>query len=353
MPWLLTKPPFLDGCRRNCNNLRDEPSSHSLLPTLGNESQRINVTRLITKRIYGERTNSNPARGIVLCPNHIYRVLPSHTPWLDFTTSHMDTDPSEDPHSVAIEQLEQFGLSSYAAQTYVALTRLGTGTARDISHASAVPRTRVYDATEELHDRGLVDIQNSSPKEFWAISPETLGQTFERELEHRRTALETALSDLESTTDRTRQKGVWTVEGQGPVTERILEFIAAADEEIVYMTVADLLTDDLIDGLKDAADRGVSIKLGGVSEDVQALIEDDIPGATTFESLWLWSDTPAGRLLLVDGEKTLVSVLTTESDDSQSHPRSETAIWGKGETNSLVVVLKAVFTWRLQSDDET
>ena len=116
------------------------------------------------------------------------------------------------------------------------------------------------------------------------------------------------------------------------------------------MTVEDLLTDDVIEALSAAAARGVSIKLAGVSPDVQERIQDDIPGAEMFESLWVWSDTSAGRLMMVDGEQTLVSVLVNGTDASPSDPRSETAIWGEGDTNSLVVVLKAIFTWQLTTD---
>lgn len=43
----------------------------------------------------------------------------------------MTADPGESPQSAAVEQLEQFGLSAYAAQTFVTLTSLGTGTARE------------------------------------------------------------------------------------------------------------------------------------------------------------------------------------------------------------------------------
>ena len=116
------------------------------------------------------------------------------------------------------------------------------------------------------------------------------------------------------------------------------------------MTVEGLLTEDLIEGLGEAAERGVSIKLAGVSTEVQERIQDEIPGATMFESLWIWSDTSAGRLMMVDGRKTLVSALVNGAGASPSDPRSETAIWGEGETNSLVVVLKAIFTWRLGAD---
>jgi hypothetical protein len=70
-----------------------------------------------------------------------------------------------------------------------------------------------------------------------------------------------------------------------------------------------------------------------------------------FESLWVWSDTAAGRLMMVDEKKTLVSALVNGADAGPSEPRSETAIWGDGDTNSLVVVLKAIFTWRLETAD--
>lgn len=261
----------------------------------------------------------------------------------------MSTDSITDPESIAVEQLERFGLSSYAARTFVALASLGSGTARDVSQVADVPRTRVYDAVDELTDRGLVDIQQSSPKQFWSISAETATRVFERDLQHRAEVLRTALSELEPVDRRSEQRGVWTVSGSETVTDRVKEFLTNAEEEIVYMTVADLLTEELIDALAEAAERGVSINLAGVSTDVQDEIQDEIPGATMFESLWVWSDTSAGRLMMVDRQKTLISALVNGEDANPSDPRSETAIWGEGETNSLVVVLKAIFTWRLES----
>jgi len=263
----------------------------------------------------------------------------------------MSTNPSDDPRSVAIEQLEQFGLSAYAARTFVALVSLGTGTAKDVSEVSEVPRTRVYDAIDELHDLGLVDVQQSSPKEFWAISTDTTSRKFEQEMDHRLSVLTTALDELEPVRRSEEQRGVWTVEGQGVVTDRVIEFIDGAEDEIVYMTVEDLLTEEIIDALRSAAARGVTISLGGVSADVQDQIREEIPGAELFESLWIWSDTPAGRLMMVDGTQTIVSVLVNGTDAVPTDPRSETAIWGYGETNSLVVVLKAIFTWRLGDAD--
>jgi sugar-specific transcriptional regulator TrmB len=261
----------------------------------------------------------------------------------------MSADPFDDPRSAAIDQLEQFGLSAYAARTFVALVSLGTGTAKDVSGVSDVPRTRVYDAVDELQEFGLVDVQQSSPKEFWAISAETTARKFEQEMDHRLSILTTALDELDPVRRSEEQRGVWTVEGQATVTDRVIEFVDDADDEIVYMTVEDLLTEEIIDALRGAAERGVRISLGGVSSDVQARIRDEIPGAKLFESLWVWSDTPAGRLMMIDETQTLVSVLVNGPDAAPTDPRAETAIWGSGETNSLVVVLKAIFTWQLRN----
>lgn len=259
----------------------------------------------------------------------------------------MPLDSAADAIATGVAQLEHFGLSTYAAKTFVALASLGTGTAREIAEVSDVPRTRVYDAVDELHRRGLVDIQQGTPKQFWSISAETTSRSFEQEFEHRAKLLRTALDQIEPADRRTEQRGVWTVNGAEAVTARVLEFFDAAADEIVYMTVEDILTDEIVDGLSRAADRDVTIKLGGVSGTVQGRIEDEIPGAELFDSLWVWSDTTAGRLMMIDQERTLVSVLVNGAEMDASHPRGETAIWGSGESNSLVVVLRAIFMWQL------
>lgn len=68
----------------------------------------------------------------------------------------MSQDSPQCPHFEAIKQLPALGLSAYAARTLVALVELGEGTAQDVSGVADVPRTRVYDAVDELQHRGLV-----------------------------------------------------------------------------------------------------------------------------------------------------------------------------------------------------
>ncbi|MDS0296137.1 TrmB family transcriptional regulator [Halogeometricum luteum] len=263
----------------------------------------------------------------------------------------MPTDSPTAPDAVAVEQLEAIGLSSYAARTFVALASLGRGTARDVSDVSDVPRTRVYDAVKELRERGLVDVRQSSPKQFWVVSSETTRRRLEREYTRRLDRLINALNDVEPASATAEQRGVWTVTGRETIADRVTELVETATDEIAIMTVEELLTEEIVARLRAAADRGVTVRVAGLSESVQGDIQDAVPDAELFESLWVWSETPAGRLLMVDGKKTLVSVLVRGNGDHPPEPRDETAIWGAGETNSLVVVLRAMFTWQLGSDE--
>lgn len=256
----------------------------------------------------------------------------------------MEDTTYDTPRGAVIEQLEEFGLSAYAARTFVALFDLGSATAKEVSHISEVPRTRVYDAAEELRENGLVDVMQATPKEFQAVSAETASRKFEREMRQRTNVIRGALEEIEPQRPKAEQRGVWTVKREPAVTDRVLEFVEAAEDEVVYMTVEELLTDEIVDALRDAAERGVDIKLGANSPAVQKELQTALPEAELFDSLWIWSDTPAGRLLLTDRSATLVSVLT----NGGGNPQSETAIWGAGNQNSLVVVLRGIFAWRLE-----
>jgi sugar-specific transcriptional regulator TrmB len=256
----------------------------------------------------------------------------------------------DESRSTAIERLTTLGLSTYAARTFVALVVLGDGTAQEVSDVTDVPRTRVYDAVAELQEWGLVDVQQSTPKRFWAVSIDTGVRQFERTYRRRIDELTAALESLEPADRTEEQRGVWTVTGRTAVDDRVVEFVDGAEREVVYTTAAPLLTEAVIDALWAASDRGVTIRLAGMSPAATDRIRDELPDAEFFESMWNWTDTPAGRLLMVDRKQTLVSVLVDGNGEHPPEPLDETAIWGAGAVNGLVVVLRALFTWQLDGN---
>lgn len=248
----------------------------------------------------------------------------------------MSQDVQNNPETVAIEYLETLGLSAYAARTFVALVSLGGGTARDVSETADVPRTRVYDAVEELDTHGLVERQHSNPNRFWPASVETISRYFEERYQSRVAVLGEALDELDSTSRPSEQRGVWTVTGTERVTDRTVEFVDAAGDTVTYLAGPDQRSPDITAALERATDRGVAVNVAEAPTNGAPGPQDTADaGVSTPE----WG-APTGRLLLVDGETALVGArLAVDSETT-----TEIAVWATGASNSLVTVLCALFT---------
>lgn len=109
---------------------------------------------------------------------------------------------------MAVELLQDLGMSQYEASISVALMRLGGGTAREVSETTSVPRTRIYNAVERLQDRGLVDVQNNSAKQFQPVGRETTLRRFRHKYGDTVTELASQLANLEPTERQQEQRGV-------------------------------------------------------------------------------------------------------------------------------------------------
>ena len=246
--------------------------------------------------------------------------------------------------------LQELGLKEYEARSFVALTRLSVGTAKEISDISEVPRTRVYDAIDVLEEKGLVEVQHGSPKRFRAVGIEEAAQILRQKHASRIDALETHLQELEppdDTGDAQRQE-VWSLTGQGTIQTRTENAVAEADSEIVLLVVEEgLITDQLIDRLRAAHDRGVTVIIGGTTDAITTHINAELPVAQVFETDLTWlmgpetgEEVAISRLLLTDRETLLVSSFYPDSDDSHS----EQAIFATGLENGVVVLLRRLLS---------
>ena len=247
------------------------------------------------------------------------------------------------------DDLIELGLTEYEARTLVTLVQIGTGTAKDIADADGVPRTRVYDAAETLQNMGLIDVQYATPQRYTVISRDAIVSKLDLSRKNTIEGVAEKLEQLDTTEPATEQFGTWTVAGHDAVNQRAQEFIDEADDEIIYLTVDEYLTEDTLDELQNADDRGLDIYIGGISDDVRDRIQDAVPSTTLFETLWEWADTPAGTLLITDKQTALLSVRVEEVETRDTE---EVAIWGTGHRNSLVVILRAIFTWQLETHEE-
>ena len=243
----------------------------------------------------------------------------------------------------AIQVLQQLGLKEYEARCFVGLSRLHTGTAKQLSEMTEVPRTRVYDAIRVLEAQGLVEIQHSSPQQFRAVpldeATETLRDQYEDRVERLHDALDTV--EIVEQDDETPVQQIWAMAGRDAIENRTDQLIEEASAEVV-LVVGDesLLTEDLVASLNEVGD-GVDLLIGALTESIQDQIQTAVPDATTFISGLEWlhgenvteDETAIGRLLLIDRSTILVSSLMPDTKEEQ-------AIFGEGFGNGLVVIAR-------------
>lgn len=234
--------------------------------------------------------------------------------------------------SEAVSLLRKLGMTEYAARTFLGLQRTGGGTAREIAEVSSVPRTKVYDVVSELKELGLVEIRQSSPREFYPASKETTRRKFQREYEQAVTSLFDILSDLPPVEGNKEVDGVWVVTGTDAIDERMVHFVDEASDRVVFIAVDGTIPDAAVDPLAGALDRDVDVVLGGIEEPPNGTLRE----ATVVQSAGLWADSEVAIVVLTDRSSVLVVSRTDSGSDRQS------GIWGRGEHNMLVSVFDPV-----------
>ena len=101
--------------------------------------------------------------------------------------------------------LEEFGLSKYESQAYVALISKGTISASELAYYSEIPRTKVYPTLLKLQNKKLVIISKSKPIMCTAISPEDAFDGLIHEQINKVNAMNTLVSNLKKTSEESRK----------------------------------------------------------------------------------------------------------------------------------------------------
>ncbi len=258
------------------------------------------------------------------------------------TTNGMD-------ESEARQALEDLGLTSYEAQVFIALQKLGTGTASDIDRIADVPRSQVYSAAEKLEDRGLCEVQQSSPIRYRPVGLDEARDRLHRRYEDREAQ---AFEYLESVkTDRPdlddEQEAVWTIQGRETVTDRAIQLVSEADERVLYGGGPETVTNELVTALIERARVGVSTEVVSASPDVLDRFADEEGVSTVAFPTDLTATQETGRILVVDEQTVLLSVVGNEAVPGGP---TETAIWS-AETGFAAVIIQLLLSWLDQHID--
>lgn len=252
----------------------------------------------------------------------------------------------------AVGLLEELGLKEYEARCLLALTQLSTGTAKQVSDVSEVPRTRVYDAIRVLEAHGLVEVQHSNPRRFRAVSIDEAAETLRQQFDSRIDTLQSRLESLDvevEADDAEQVQEVWTLTGDEAIETRTHDLVDDAEGELVLLVVEEeILTDALFDRLHAAVDRGVDVVIGGKTDAIVSKLDTELSSVTVFESELDWllgpesnDEVAISRLLLVDRTTLLVSSFYPTGHHDESN---EQAIFASGLENGVVVLIRRLIS---------
>lgn len=219
----------------------------------------------------------------------------------------------------AVDALKRLGLTTYEARVFVALQKLGAGTASEVADLADVPRSQVYGAAGDLEERGLVDVEQSSPTRYRPVDVEEARERLYRQL---RAESDAAFDYLESVRAEhaagEESESIWTVRGSSNVASRAAQLLESADAALQYGTDDPAYLEAPVrDALAGAADAGVHVVLVSASEDVIAVGED--LGVDAVPVTEPKPEMRTGRVLSVDGDAVLISV----------RGDTETAFWSR------------------------
>ena len=141
--------------------------------------------------------------------------------------------------------LEALGLTGSEVKAYVALLKGGTMTASDVSREARIPYSKVYDALETLHQRGLVEVQKIRPIVYTAKSPDTaLEELKARQEAVRKENEQVALEELMTVfVSRGEQEkpDIWIMRGTNEILSRVKNLLLNCRTELLVALPPQLL----------------------------------------------------------------------------------------------------------------
>lgn len=209
--------------------------------------------------------------------------------------------------------LEQFGLSEKEVDTYLAILERGEAKASDIAAEADVSKRYVYSISEELDERGFVDVKDHEvPTKIRAVPPEdviaklsgTL-ETMEPELERRFTSTEETIRQFE------------VIKSRATVLNRIEALLERAEDEVTLILPISLLP-ALRPTLTETVDRGVMVLLLLSGPEADETPVEDLDGVASAVRSW---QARAPAIITVDAEFGLIApneLLTSSNSEGNA-----------------------------------
>jgi len=130
----------------------------------------------------------------------------------------------------------KLGLSENEAKAYVATIALGEGKVKEISQESGVPRSKTYEIMEQLAEKGLVEVENSTPIRYRANEPMEASNHLMKDIKLANDEVMKYLIDIGRRTEK-RENPIWTSKGDWATDHKMREMIESAKSDVVIICI--------------------------------------------------------------------------------------------------------------------
>jgi sugar-specific transcriptional regulator TrmB len=163
--------------------------------------------------------------------------------------------------------LQEFGLTDYEIRSYTSLLEIGPATASELSEASDVPYSKIYEVLGSLEKKGWIEMEHGRPSKYYPKPPSLAMEITKSQLEN---ALKTnealVMEELQPLYEKKGVKehpDIWIVRGNFNVLARIRETIEHVQKEVLAAVPAipEPIGDMLIPLVKSIAERGVKVQI--------------------------------------------------------------------------------------------
>jgi sugar-specific transcriptional regulator TrmB len=167
----------------------------------------------------------------------------------------------------ARRSLQELGLTDYEIRSYTSLLEIGPATANELSEASGVPYSKIYEVLGSLEKKGWVEMEHGRPSKYYPKPPSVALETTKTQLE---SSLKTneglILGELQPIYEKKgvrERPDIWIVRGDFNVLARIKETLEHVQKEVLAAvpTIPDAVGDMLIPLVKTIVERGVKVQI--------------------------------------------------------------------------------------------
>src|SRR3989344_4097956 len=201
-----------------------------------------------------------------------------------------------------LEIAKKLGLNEYESRAYIAMLRLGTGEASEVSRNAGIPRARVYDVLTSLEKRGFIEKKPSKPVAYVAVSPlKAFSSIKEQKKEH----LEKHLGEIEAIA-AVLEKQLFQKENQFSGDEHAILIEGRVN---IYSKLAGLLENSQESAIICSSDEGIMRKKQGFASKLASLNRRGVKVK--------FRKSPNSRFAVVDKKSVLLFLHPENIDEKQ------------------------------------